>query len=119
MNAPIFRSKWLIFTPAEETPFVSSVSALPPRSHATAPMSVKGNTTTKYHSSYSYAGMGGQGYPTDKTDKSPEASRGLLTRADCPRCGGALAPYLVTLPGRGLALLCPACRRWTLARRAA
>ena len=37
MNAPIFRSKWLIFTPAEETPFVSSVSALPPRSHATAP----------------------------------------------------------------------------------
>ena len=43
----------------------------------------------------------------------------VTTPSSCGWCGGPLAPYLVNLAGRGRALLCPTCRRWTLAGGAA
>jgi hypothetical protein len=38
----------------------------------------------------------------------------VSTPAACSWCGGALAPYPLDLAGRP-ALLCPTCKRWTLA----
>lgn len=47
------------------------------------------------------------------------APAGLSTAAVCCWCGSALAPYLCDLAGRGRALLCPICHRWTISGGAA
>ena len=43
---------------------------------------------------------------------------GISAPAECAWCGAALAPYVLDLVGRP-ALLCPSCRRWTIAGGAA
>lgn len=40
---------------------------------------------------------------------------GRCTPAECGWCGGALAPYLLPLGSGTRALLCPGCRKWTIA----
>jgi len=56
--------------------------------------------------------------PRGRSAKNPVADGGPLTGrttpAVCGWCGGVLAPYLLPLAGRGPALLCPTCKRWTV-----
>jgi hypothetical protein len=42
------------------------------------------------------------------------ASAGFSTPAVCARCSAPRAPYLFDLAGRSV-LLCPTCKRWTVA----
>jgi len=56
--------------------------------------------------------------PGEPNAESPAADGGPLTRrttpATCGWCDGVLAPHLLPLAGRGLALLCTGCHRWTM-----
>ena len=122
MSAPVFRSKWLDFTTPAEGASVSSVSAPLARPEEATPSDSSGRRGLELANrplvSRTSVGAKTCRYPTDRTDKSAATGGGPLmertTPAVCGWCDGVLAPYLLDLPGRGPALLCPTCKRWTV-----